>query len=243
MRNRLDRFGRRLLDGFDYTLQSICVVLLVSAVLVALLQVFFRYVLNASLSWPEEYARWAFVWLVFLGMAVTLHRNAHVSIDVVVRHLSERGRRVQALFADSMVAAACIAFIVHGMDLVARTIYVSPAMGIHFRYLYVAAPVGALLSLLFLLGPRRLDRRYPLEGLLRVVLGGLVYLLLRRLAPVILAGVAPSWLLVITAGLLVTFGTPIAFSLALSSFVAFFPEDNLLLLDRKSTRLNSSHYS
>jgi tripartite ATP-independent transporter DctM subunit len=229
-KTRLAQTGNRVLNSFDYTLQTVCVLLLSSAVFVALLQVFFRYVLNASLSWPEEFARWAFVWLVFLGMAVTLHRNAHVSIDVVVRHLSTRWRRVQALFADSVVAATCIAFAVHGMDLVGRTIYVSPAMGLHFRFLYSAAPVGAMVSLLFLLGPRKLDLRYPLEGILRLGFGAGIYLLLRELAPAVLGGFAPSWLLVVTAAVLVTLGTPIAFALALSSFVAFFPGNRLLLL-------------
>ncbi|MFP4431151.1 MAG: hypothetical protein ACLFPV_07885, partial [Spirochaetaceae bacterium] len=89
------------------------------------------------------------------------------------------------MIADSIIAATCIAFAAHGMDLVGRTIYVSPAMGLHFRFLFSVAPVRAMVRLLFLLGPRKLDLRYPLEGVLRVGFGAGIYLVLRELAPVV----------------------------------------------------------
>ena len=50
-----------------------------------LLQVFFRYVLNASLSWSEELTRLLFVWLTFLGFGLAAQRGA---LPTILDHMS-----------------------------------------------------------------------------------------------------------------------------------------------------------
>jgi len=54
-----------------------------SMAVVVAVQVFSRYVLNHSLFWSEELARYFLVWLTFLGASVAYRRKAHPSIDVV----------------------------------------------------------------------------------------------------------------------------------------------------------------
>jgi hypothetical protein len=54
----------------DRLVEGVSVATLLAACLLAVVQVFFRYVLNNSLPWPEEVARLGFVWVVFLGMAL-----------------------------------------------------------------------------------------------------------------------------------------------------------------------------
>ena len=66
----------RILSQFNDALLRICrltaLVFIGVMTLVILLQVFFRYVLNAPLSWPEEAARYLMVWMTFLYKA-SLH--------------------------------------------------------------------------------------------------------------------------------------------------------------------------
>ena len=45
------------------------------------LGVFFRYVLNDSLSWTEELARYLMVWFALLGMSLAMRDNEHVSVS------------------------------------------------------------------------------------------------------------------------------------------------------------------
>lgn len=52
------------------------------AILVAV-QVFFRYVLNQSLFWSEELARYLLVWLTFLGASCAYYRRVHPGVDVL----------------------------------------------------------------------------------------------------------------------------------------------------------------
>ena len=52
-------------------------------VVVVAAQVFCRYVLNYSLFWSEELARYLLVWMTFLGATVAYHRRVHPSIDIL----------------------------------------------------------------------------------------------------------------------------------------------------------------
>ncbi len=66
-------------------------------VVVVAAQVFCRYVLNHSLFWSEELARYLLVWLTFLGATVAYHRRAHPSIDILAARVGPRGGRVLAI--------------------------------------------------------------------------------------------------------------------------------------------------
>ena len=46
--------------------------------------VFFRYVLNDSLSWSEELAKYAMLWLVFLGAPIALRLGVHPNIEIII---------------------------------------------------------------------------------------------------------------------------------------------------------------
>ena len=81
----------RIAGAIDIVVEAVAAALLLSTVVIALIQVFCRYVLNNSLSWPEEMAKFAFVWFVFLGAAMVTRRSRHIVIDLVPRSL-EPGR-------------------------------------------------------------------------------------------------------------------------------------------------------
>lgn len=56
-------------------------------VIVILLQVFFRYVLNNALPWPEELARFLMLWATGLMIPTAYRRGGFVSIEVLSRLL------------------------------------------------------------------------------------------------------------------------------------------------------------
>ncbi len=55
--------------------------------LIVVLQVFFRYILNQSLMWSEEVARYLLVWLTFLGATVAYYRGVNPGVEVLYRRL------------------------------------------------------------------------------------------------------------------------------------------------------------
>lgn len=54
--------------------------------LVVFLQFFTRYVLNDSLAWTEEIARYLLILMVYSGAISALARSEHIALEVVVRY-------------------------------------------------------------------------------------------------------------------------------------------------------------
>ncbi|MEZ4525863.1 MAG: TRAP transporter small permease [Desulfobacterales bacterium] len=73
-------------------------VLGISMSLIVALQVFFRYVLNHSLFWSEELARFLLVWLSFLGAASAYRRGVHPGVDVFFVRMPRLLQKISLLF-------------------------------------------------------------------------------------------------------------------------------------------------
>jgi TRAP-type transport system small permease protein len=50
---------------------------------IVFLQFFTRYVLNDSLAWTEEIARYGLMWLAFIGGAVVTRRRSHIAVELL----------------------------------------------------------------------------------------------------------------------------------------------------------------
>jgi TRAP-type C4-dicarboxylate transport system permease small subunit len=54
-----------------------------SLAFIVFLQFFTRYVLNDSLSWTEEIARYGLMWIVFIGGAMVTRRKTHIAVELL----------------------------------------------------------------------------------------------------------------------------------------------------------------
>jgi TRAP-type C4-dicarboxylate transport system permease small subunit len=120
----------------------------VYAVLI-LLQVFFRYALNSSLTWSEELVMYILLWSVMVGSAIATDRGAHIALNPLDPHLTPRWRRIRAIAADACTVSFCGILLYYGLILIVRTqMMTSPAAGIPMKYVYAAMPVGAALIII-----------------------------------------------------------------------------------------------
>ena len=74
--------------------RGVAVALLAVTVTLVILQVFFRYVLNSSLSWSEEAARYLFIWAAVLGFSSSVEAQRLFRFDMVAQRLPPAGAAV-----------------------------------------------------------------------------------------------------------------------------------------------------
>lgn len=70
--------------------RSVAIVAIALMVLAILIQVFFRYVLNNALAWPDEAARFMMLWMTGLIAPLAYRRGGFVAIDMVLVALPSR---------------------------------------------------------------------------------------------------------------------------------------------------------
>ena len=230
----------RMSRVLDVAIEALTSALFVATIVLALLQVFFRYVLNNSLSWPDELSRFAVTWMVFLGTAMVTRRSRQISIELITRSLGPRSLALHA-FAIRIIMAAVAAFLLHyGSELVAKASYVTPALQWPVAWLYLAVPTGAAFSLLFFVLEPVPGMRTEWSGLAAALLGVALYVaMLSAPGLAIIGAMGVVWPLVIISTALMLLGVPIVDSLIFGTFVAFLPRGEFDLLPLPQTMTNT----
>lgn len=92
-----------ILEAADRVLRAALVGIVSVMVAVVFAQVVARYGFNRSFGWADEIGRLAFVWSIFLGMAVAVRMRAHIAIGLLVALLPGMLR----FAARAAIALAC----------------------------------------------------------------------------------------------------------------------------------------
>lgn len=115
-----------------------------------ILQVFCRFVLGNPLSWSEELARYAFVWITFLGAAVAYRHGAHIVVETVVVLLPRRAQVALAWLADALMVVALLVLLVQGVGIAEVNSNVEATMlEIPMSWVYASVPVSAAIMLAY----------------------------------------------------------------------------------------------
>jgi TRAP-type C4-dicarboxylate transport system permease small subunit len=111
-------------------------------------QVVFRYVLQVSVPWTEEAARWFYAWQIFLGSSLAMRERLHLQITVLLGRFTGRPRACLDFFA-ALTGLGFLAGIIWGSLLMIRAVYPVQAgsFPISTSYLYLSIPVGLLAML------------------------------------------------------------------------------------------------
>ena len=96
------------------------VCLLAGLVVIVCLGVFFRYVLNASLTWYDEFASYMLVWLTFYGTVVADYRRRHIGFELLVDKLAPTPRKIVDAAAEIAVLGFQFVLFYYGWVLMER---------------------------------------------------------------------------------------------------------------------------
>jgi len=144
-----DRQGaaKRIVDKVIETVGSI---FLLGVTLLAVIQVFLRYIFNYAIIWSEEFSRLLFVWIIMLGAALGLSHGKHMVIKFVPQRLPGAVADWTALGLQLLGLVFLSVVMIKGIPLLELTrsdYYVTLPFPV--MYAYLAAVVGAALMLFY----------------------------------------------------------------------------------------------
>lgn len=167
------RFKKIDLSGVELE-EVLLSLMLVAMLVICTMQVVWRYVIQSSLSWSEELARYIFAWLVWLAAAYATKKLRHLRITFLQEIVPERFRWLFDMLALVMSIVFAIIFgsiAVKMVGMIAETGQRSPAMRMPMWIPYLSVPVGlsligvrALQNVFYLLAQQKKSRQLDQEG-------------------------------------------------------------------------------
>lgn len=134
-----------------YSIESMVLgglLLIVTSLLV--LQMAGRLAGSSAFGWSEEGARYAFIWVVFLGAGVAVRTRSHIMADVLRPSSDGRMALAWLAFLELVVALGAACLLKYGIDFVRVTSnMVMVSLGVSMAYVAAAIPVGAALMLVW----------------------------------------------------------------------------------------------
>lgn len=118
-----------------------------SMTLLVAVQVFCRYVLNQSLFWSEELARYMLVWLTFLGASCAYHRKVNPGVDFLYARMPPQLKRISSIMTHLASMGLFAIMIIYGYQFAYFVrLQISPALQIPKWVILSVIPVsGAIL--------------------------------------------------------------------------------------------------
>ena len=156
---------KKALHFLDENLEKgLSVIFLAGMSALIIIQIFCRFVLNNSLSWTEEAARYLFVMLSFFASSYGVKMNKHICIDVIYMFLSKRGQKKYEMISSVFFIAFCVIVVYYGFqNVIYQKSIGQSAAATHLPmwFIYSGLPVGFGLCLFrlvqnFVLGIREL---------------------------------------------------------------------------------------
>ncbi len=95
----LKRFSNAVNTAVSYVGISLFAILIVACIA----QVFFRFVLNNSLSWTEELARYCFIWMHMIGASLLIASSEHATVTAILDLLHGAARKVLDVLIEAVI--------------------------------------------------------------------------------------------------------------------------------------------
>lgn len=141
-----------LLDNAVATIvRWIIIVMMAMMTVLVFLQVLSRYLFDSPLGWSEEFARFAFVWLSFLGAATLVRSDGHIRVALLVDALPTAGWIAARAIQYAGALLCVVIFLIGGVGLTrAEWSQLAPATQLQMGYVYLVIPATATLMLVWI---------------------------------------------------------------------------------------------
>ncbi|MFJ7938797.1 TRAP transporter small permease [Peribacillus sp. NPDC096622] len=121
----------------ENSLNIIMAVALAIMVVLVFGNVVLRYFFNSGITWSEEMSRYLFIWLTFLGAIGTFKNKEHLGVDMVIKRLPNKMKKVVLVISDLMMLFVLILILDGSWKMTLINIdSTAPATGMPLAFVY-----------------------------------------------------------------------------------------------------------
>ena len=110
---------------------------------------FLRYVFRSSFAPSEEWARFLFIYITFIGGIEAFYRHKHIAVDMFVNMISGASRKAVDIVASLFMLAALVLLLFGGISVVLQTLDTySVATDVNMAFINGTLPVMAFAAII-----------------------------------------------------------------------------------------------
>lgn len=143
--------------------EIICAIFILSATSLLFINIILRN-FGMGTSWSEEFIRYSFIWITFIGAAICVRVGAHVSVDLIDSFVSNKIGKVILIIAFLITIIFMIWMLILGIKTVTFNYnngQITPALSIPIYLVYLSIPIGFFLMII-----------HSLENLVKIIKKG-----------------------------------------------------------------------
>ncbi len=129
--------------------ESILVFLISVMGLALFLQVCMRFLFNNALPWPEEFARFAQIWIMFIGIGYGVRTNAHVGMNLFSEKYSFKVKRIVDIISNSLGVFISWVLLQSSLSFLTFQNSLSTAMRVPMYIVYSIIPISGALCIIY----------------------------------------------------------------------------------------------
>lgn len=136
---------RQILNKIEQLINLIMALSIAGMSILIFTNVILRYAFHTGITWAEEMSRFMFIWMVFLGSILALKDGTHIGMDILVRRVPEKLRKILLLIGNFIILVISFIILCGSLKMTADSIESkAPATGLSLSLMY---GVGIIMSL------------------------------------------------------------------------------------------------
>lgn len=141
---------KKIIDYSDKVLEFAGSTFLLAMIIIVSLQVFTRYFFKITPRWSEETTMILMIWFGFIGIAIGVKKDIHLSIEFLVNKFPEKIKKGFYVLDDVLVGIFGFTLLVYGAELVQKTgDSTLPATQLPTYVLYIMVPITGFMIVLY----------------------------------------------------------------------------------------------
>lgn len=134
-----------ILDRLYKLLCSVIVVCMALMTVMVFVNTVLRYTTSTSIISSEEFSRFLFVWMIFIGCIIAVADDIHIKVDLFTKRLPPNIQRILSIIVGIGLVSICLILAVGGyMQTVLNVHNYAPATDVPLAYVYVSVFISGI---------------------------------------------------------------------------------------------------